>query len=432
MIAQKIALAGLLCLTAAPARFAPADSGPVMFDVGTLHVILERRAETPIVVAQLYLLGGARQISAANAGIEPLVLRASQYGSAAYPGGAARLALARTASRVSFEATDDFSVATLTTMRPELDSAWAVFANEIVSPTLGSPAIESVRRRMLISRLGQEGDPDGVLREMVRRVGYQGHPYANDPNGTDVSLRAITTQAANAYHAAQFVTSRMLLVIVGDVDRSAVERLVNASLVKLPAGAYAWTLPPPIPRRATSMTIIPRKLDSDYIIGVFPGPTSDAKDYGSFRMATELLGSRLNYAIRDQMHLAYVATSQTLDDAASAGAVYVTTTSPEDVMDLILKQIESVANQGLPRSAMPWFVSQFSIERLTESETAQGEAAALARAFLFFGNYRAVDAPIRAMNDVSETTLMDAASHYIPAIRFVFVGDTSRFRRFMR
>jgi predicted Zn-dependent peptidase len=224
----------------------------------------------------------------------------------------------------------------------------------------------------------------------------------------------------------------MLLVVVGDVDRTTVERLVSASLAQLPAGAYTWTLPPAIPRRETSMTIIPRKLDTDYIIGVFPGPTSDARDYGSFRMATELLGSRLNYAIRDQAHLAYVATSDMLDDAASAGAVYVTTTSPEDVMDLILKQIESVANQGLPREAMPWFVSQFSIERLTESETNDGEASALARAYLFFGNYRAVDAPIRAMHDVSETTLMDAGSHYIPAIRFVFVGDTSRFRKFMR
>ncbi|MGH7653679.1 MAG: hypothetical protein ACREN6_03360, partial [Gemmatimonadaceae bacterium] len=192
MIAHRIVLAGLICLTAAPSRFAPdasahtrhvraavprppADSGPAMFDVGHLQVILERRTATPIVVAQLYLLGGARQINAANAGIEPLVLRASQYGSAAYPGPASRLALARTASKVSFEATDDFSVATLTTMRPELDSAWAVFANEMVSPTLASLGIESVRRRMLIGRLGEEGDPDGVLREMVRRVGYQGH-----------------------------------------------------------------------------------------------------------------------------------------------------------------------------------------------------------------------------------------------------------------
>lgn len=408
------------------------DTAPEMFNVGPLRVIHQRRTTTDGIVAQLYFLGGARQISAQTAGIEPLILRASTTGTARYPGPAAQRALARTGSSIGIDAANDWSVIELRTIGSELDSAWSVFADCVMHPTLESGDVERVRTRMLAELLAESSDPNGILRQTARRVGYVGHPYANDPGGTDQSLRNLSLETLKGYHATQFVASRMLLVVVGNVDHATVERLVGGSLAQLPAGNYSWTLPPPVPLRPLHLTILPRKLESDYIIGVFPGPTTTDRDYGGFRVATALLGAHLNSVIREQEHLAYTADAPMFEDAATAGAVYITTSDPEHAMDLLMKQIESVANEGLPMAAIPWFVSQFSIEALFEQETDAGQAAALARGALLFGDYRAVDAPTRALKGFGEDRIQHLAAHFMPGVQLVLMGDTAHFRHFMR
>jgi len=50
------------------------------FDVSGVHVILRQNDANNVVAANLYLLGGARQVTAANAGIEPILLDVSERG----------------------------------------------------------------------------------------------------------------------------------------------------------------------------------------------------------------------------------------------------------------------------------------------------------------------------------------------------------------
>jgi zinc protease len=433
---RRVLHLALACVMLAPSLAAQAGAASAesatMLSVGGVRIIHERRAGSPVVAARLYLLGGSRQVTAANAGIEPMILRAAQFGSARYPGNAARTALARTGAAISYEVTNDWIVATLSTTPAELDSAWAVFADGVVAPSLESPAIESVRRRMLTDRLAAEGGPNGPLWEMLLRVGYAGHPYAAYPGGSDGSLRAISVLEAQDYHRTQFVSSRMLLVIVGDVERAQVERLVERSLSSLPAGNYSWTLPPPLPKRSTAMTLVPRKQETDYVIGFYSGPVTNSRDFGAFRFVTALLGARVYNEVRERLHLAYDAGGPMFDDAATAGAVYFTTSSPERALDATLIQVQQLVDQGFPREVMPWFTRQFAIARLTEAETADGQASALARGQLLFGDFRAVDAANAAMSKVSEGELSIAARRYLPNITWVFVGDTARFRKYMR
>ncbi|HMH25287.1 MAG TPA: hypothetical protein VK542_01740, partial [Gemmatimonadaceae bacterium] len=50
------------------------------FDVSGVHVILRQNDANNVVAANLYLLGGSRQITDANAGIEPILLDVSERG----------------------------------------------------------------------------------------------------------------------------------------------------------------------------------------------------------------------------------------------------------------------------------------------------------------------------------------------------------------
>ena len=60
------------------------------FDVDGVTVILRHNPANEVIAANLYLLGGARQVTPANAGIEALILLASERGTKRFPGARAR------------------------------------------------------------------------------------------------------------------------------------------------------------------------------------------------------------------------------------------------------------------------------------------------------------------------------------------------------
>jgi predicted Zn-dependent peptidase len=415
----------------AAAQSFAADTAAHAFKVGALQVLHQQRTGSETVAIRLFLLGGARQIDARTAGIEPLLLRAAGFGTERYPGPGSAHALARTGSTIGVEAEDDWTILTLRTIRSELDSAFAVFADRVAHPTLSDGSIEEARRQLLADLLVASANPDFLLQQIARPIGFARHPYANSPGGSDASLRGIRATTVRDYHTASFVTSRMLLVVVGNVDRPTVERLAQ-SFGSLPAGSYAWTLPPPVPMRPTSMTIIPRALATDYIIGIYPGPLANAREAGPFRVGTGLVGALLNREVREQEQLSYAAFAPLYDNLALGGALYASTTNPERVMELMFKQVEFVASDGIPVAYLPRFVSQFEISDLTERASAVGHARALGRAYLVYGDVNAVGAAFASVKGSSASSLRVVAGRYIPSVQFIFMGDTARFRKFMR
>ena len=98
-----------------------------------------------------------------------------------------------------------------------------------------------------------ENSPDPLVNRLADSLAYVGHPYGFSPTGTESSLRSITLAALRNYQATQMVTSRMLLVVVGNIERARLEPLVQRTLGQLPRGNYTWTpprAPPKLGQRA--------------------------------------------------------------------------------------------------------------------------------------------------------------------------------------
>ena len=84
---------------AAGAARAQSDTATVSYTVSGVRVI-QRKTTASIVVANLYLLGGVRQMTARTAGIENFLLAVSEFGTQKYPKETMRRALARTGSEI--------------------------------------------------------------------------------------------------------------------------------------------------------------------------------------------------------------------------------------------------------------------------------------------------------------------------------------------
>lgn len=404
------------------------DSLTIAYDVAGLHVIHRVNRASTFVVVSLYLLGGARQLTERTAGIEAMLLLASGHGTEHFPGERAQQAMARTGSDVVLEPGADWTVFGFVGLREALDTAWAVLADRLMHPTLDSEAVRLARAEMLAAVSRRYSDPDQRIRLIANLSAFAGHPYALDPEGTDASVGRLGREELAEYARTQMVTSRMLLVVVGNVDRARVESLVTATVGRLPPGDYKWTLPSPPPQKRSRWLIEPRTLPTNYILGYFTGPSADNRNYAAFRVATDLLSSRLFQAIRVERGLSYSAHAPFEDRAVAVGGLYASSRQPERVLSLMYRQIESLLHEGVDGFALSRFIDNYLLEYLGQNSSSAAQADFLARAQLYLGDYRRADKYMQELRRVRPDDVGRAVDRYMRFVQWAYLGDTVRMK----
>jgi zinc protease len=402
---------------------APGDTGTVLYEVSGVRVIQRVRSDQPIVAVRLYLLGGTRQVSAKTAGIEAVLLRAAEYD--------AGETLARTGSQSMDEFDPDWTVTGFVGLSGDLDSAWAGFARRIIGPALSSAglsdeAVDRARQELRSAARRRYSEPDLRVQAIARLAMFPGHPYQIDPEGTDESIYNARRPLLERYARDQMVTSRMLLVVVGDVQRARLDSLVTRTLGRLPRGDYHWSLPAPVAVRRTAWLAEQRALPTNYILGFFTGPDVSQPDYYAFRVATELLSAVLRQRIRSVGSLSYDVGAPFMDWAIPMGGVYASTADPAQVYSLMRHEIEDLRGATMYGVTLYRFLDQFVLDQLVRDLTAEGQAEALGRAQIYFGDFREADRYLSRVQAVKAVEVGRAAKKYMQNMQFVFLGDTTR------
>jgi zinc protease len=429
--------ASLVSVTALPATteaartpLAAADTATTTkFDVDGIPVILRRNTANEVVVANLYLLGGTRQLTPQTAGIEAMLLVASERGTKKFPGSAQRQRTARLGSLINIEAGDDWSAIGLHAIRSTFDSTWALLADRVMAPALDAGEVAIVRDQMVTAARQRGTDPDDAATELADSLLHQGHPYSIPTAGTARSLASITVPQMRQYHAQQFVTSRMLLVVVGNVERAQVERLVRSTLATLPRGTYKWTPPPALPAGSSAVAFDNRPLPTNYLLGYVPGPAATSADYPALRVATAVLSGRLFTEVRSRRNLSYAVESPFLERAYAVGGLYVTTVDPNAVLRIMRDELSALQNEQVESAGLKRLEQQFITEYYLKNETNADQANVLARAELYQGDYRAADRFMEDMRRVTPADVERVARKYLTNFRFAFVGDTTKVDR---
>jgi zinc protease len=429
-----VLIAGALSLGAmggsrSRSRSGEPDSLTFAYDVSGLRVIQHVNRNNDLVAVSLYLLGGTRQLTPRTEGIEALLLHASGYGTASFPGAKAERAMARTGSIVMLEPDADWTAFGFVGLRQTLDSAWSVFADRLMHPTLTPEAVGHARDGMLATARRRFSDPDERIRVIANQAAFADHPYALDPEGTVASLTGLTVADLSHYARTQMVTSRLLLVVVGNVERSRVESLVTATIGRLPPGDYRWTLPPPVPRRTMSHWLIEsRALPTNYILGYFPGPPVSGRDYAAFRVATDMLSSRLFETIRVEHSLSYAAFAPFLDRAVAVGGIYASTPAPERVLPMMRDQIRVLLDRPIDPFTLHRYVSHYLLDYLAHSGSDADLADFLARAQLYRGDFRLTGEYMSQLRHLAPEDIYHAVDHYMRVVQWAYLGDTVRMK----
>lgn len=399
------------------------------FDVGGLTVILRTNHASNVVAANLYLLGGTRQVTPEIAGIEPILLDVSERGTLHYPKAEMRRRMALLGSEIVVRATVDWTMLGIRTSSQVFDSTWSILADRVMHPVLDPSDVDLVRSQYVISIQQQNDDPDSRVSRIADSIAFGAHAYSVPIGGSLQSVSAITAQTLLDYADKQFVTSRMLLVVVGDVDSSQVARLVASTLAMLPHGDYHWTLPGRLPEGTSTVAMESRHLPTNYILGYFSGPLPNTNDYQPLRIASSVLTGRMFAEIRTRRNLTYEVHSPFLDRAATSGGLYISTVDPDSALRLMKASIRELQTEILDADGLQQLILQFITQYFMDNETNAAQADFLARSFLYRGDYRAADRFVDELRGVTPEDVQRVARRYMREIRFGYLGDTTRVTR---
>ena len=420
----------VLCVGAGSAAGQTAvDSLTSSFSVDGIPVILRHNTSSNVVVANVYLLGGVRQVTSDDAGIEPFLLAVSEHGTRHYPKATLRRKTSALGSDFVVTPMVDWTMFGARTITTVLDSAWAILADRLMYPSIQPAEVEIVRTQLLSAERQEQDDPDAYVSDLADSIAFTGHPYALSPTGNAVSLASITPASLRAYERTEIVKSRLLVVVVGDVTRAHVEALIHSTLSHLPAGSYTWSLPDPVPVKPSSAVLVQRSLPTNYMLGYVAGPLASSPDYTALRVAATVLTGQMFAEIRGRENLTYDVHAPFLERAASASGLYVTTVSPDTTLRLMKYFITQLQNETVTSEGLKRLELQFITQYFLDNETSASQADFLARAQLYQGDYRRAMSFVSDLKSVTPEAVQAAARKYFRNVHWAFLGDTTKVDR---
>jgi zinc protease len=310
--------------------------------------------------------------------------------------------------------------------RSELDSTWAILTERVMRPRIDSADVEFIREQLLTGVRQRDDSPDATLEFAADSTTFAGGPYAMSPVGTAPTLAAISRADLQRFHREQVVGSRLLLVIVGNVDRPTIERLVQSSLGTLPAGAYKWAMPDTLAQGTADAALIRRPLPTNYLQGTYRGPPANSPDAPALRVASAVLSGRLFGEIRSRRNLTYAVSANYRDRALTSVALYVTTTQPDSVVGLMATEVRALQSFEIQTSLLRPVIQQFITEYFLDNETSTAQADFLARALLYRGDVAAGERFVADLRAVTGADVRRVAQRYFKNARWAYVGDPAR------
>jgi len=393
------------------------------FDVNGLKVLVKRRPNAPTVAAGLFIRGGARNITDKNAGIENLMLSVATEGSKKFARETLRRELSRTGSGIGASVSNDYSAVSLASTRQNFDRSWEIFTDLILNPAFTAQDVDRARAQISTGLREQETSNDNFLQILQDRSIYANHPYANDVNGTIDNINRFSAKELSDYHKKILETSRLLLVVVGDIDPKDVQTRVAATLGKLPRGDYKETVYPALDFSKPTLDVTSRALPTNYVQGVFNAPSLNSPDYYAMRVAVTILQSRIYDEVRTKRQLSYAPNAELGAFSSNTANIYVTAVDANQAVRVMLDEIKNLKSQQIRDESIDGISGHFLTLHYIGQETNAAQAGELAKYELIGGGWRSSFGFLDKIREVTPSEVQAAAQKYMKNIRFIVIGN---------
>jgi predicted Zn-dependent peptidase len=422
----RFVLASLFVLSFVGAAFPQAAAtAPQIteFDVNGMKVLLKRRPGTPTVATGLFFRGGSQNLTPDTAGIENFTLKAATEAAKSYPRETLRKETSRLGTVITSGSNYDYSALSMISTREAFDTSWKMFVDVALNPTFLAADVDRVRDGILTNLRAENDSPEGSLEALTQKTVYAGHAYSNSPDGTIANVSKFKSADLAAYHRKLIQASRMLLVVVGDVEPEVLRQRITASFASVPRGDYKVGTAQAVSFTQPTVDVAPKGVQTDYVKGTFAAPPMGHPDYYAMRTAITLLQTAVYQEVRVKRNLSYAPDAELYGLASNTGAISVSSVNPNEAVKVMLGEIKKLREQPVDEDTLAQMGGFFLTTHYLKQETNAAQAGELAQYELIGGGWRNSLEFLDRMRKVKPTEVQAAANKYMRNLRFTVVGN---------
>ncbi|MGE8306731.1 pitrilysin family protein [Pseudomonas sp. B21-031] len=195
-----------------------------------------------------------------------------------------------------------------------LDPAIELFTSLATQPAFPAPALEKVKRQLVLHDAARARQPVHRARSEAYRHLFSGHPYGQPQGSTAQALDAVTPADLRAFHRRAYSATNLEMVVVGDLSRIEAQAMAQRISQALPQGWAAAELPAAPQTSGTSINIEQAGAGNAVLFALPIDVPANDPEYLALKLACEVLSvgsdSRLMKALRKHRGLTYDIYSQ--------------------------------------------------------------------------------------------------------------------------
>ncbi len=323
------------------AQFEKEEAGISVFRTAEgIPVLIRRKPGTPMASIGVFIVGGAVEEEANEAGLTLLTARTMLKGTTTRSAAQIAEDAEMLGGTISATAGSDSFGWSFSVPKARLPEALELLGDVIQRPTIPDDSFDTERTVALSNVAMLRDDMYRYPMRLASSVAFDGHPYGRPVMGTEDSLRAISVDQAREWHKSKVLESAVVIGIVADVDVRAAADLVAGEFRSLESEKSPRIGKPRWPK-SVKIAAESRDKAQTAIAVAFAAPSrTDDSRFAAAMIATVAsgLGGRFFDELRDKQSLAYTVQAAVSEKRVAGLFVSYIATSPEK---------EGVARTGL-------------------------------------------------------------------------------------
>ena len=415
-----------LVIVAVPFSIAAQNNQPYEMMVGGVKVIVQPSGNE-IVVIQTAIKGGVQNYSADKAGIENIAINAlTECGTEKDDKNTFKNKVDKVSAQISGSSGMDYTSFTMNCIKSDFETVWPLYTEALSSPRFDSKEFDRIKQDMINSIRANESSPDNAIDKMAKQNAFAGKNYAKDPQGSVETIGKLTADETKKYWQSILTKSRMVIVVVGNLDKATIQKKVGDFLAKIPAGTTFVARKEIYSPTTTTFKPQERGNATNYVQGITAGPQAGTAEFNAFVLAMRIFSSRHFLEVRSKYGLSYAPGVWFSPGSTSYANISVSTTDPDKYIAVARQLIDKIKNDGFTEEELRNIKTQYLTGVYSRQETNDAQAGTLIANEVVHNNWKRA---ITIKDDIKKVTmdqLNTVFKKYINNITWSYQGDPKK------
>ncbi|MEO6548092.1 MAG: pitrilysin family protein [Ferruginibacter sp.] len=395
-------------------------------DVDGVKVIVQPSGNE-IVEIQTIIKGGVQNYPATLQGIESIAISAlTECGTLKDDKNSFKNKLDKVSAQVYGSSGMDYASFNMNCIKGDFDTVWPLYVDALTTPRFDEKEFNRIKQDAVNSLKAQSSDPDYSIAKMARQTAFRGKDYAKTPEGTEETISKISAAQAKTYYLSVLTKSRMLIVVVGEIEKDQLVSRIKEMLATVPAGKPFVLKKESFAALKNTFQSEKKDLATNYIQGIAGGPAPGTPEFNAFQLAMRIFYNRHFLEIRTKNGLSYAPATWFDGGASSSANIFVSTTDPNKYIKTAKSLIEKIKKEGFSDDEVKNMKTTYLTGFFYRQETNGAQASSLVVNEVLHNNWKRALTLNDDVKKVSAKDIDNAFKKYINSISWSYQGNPDK------